>query len=130
ELLRDDPVEARGRFERTTRDVEPTDTVALGASPHSPYTAAPAVWEAAYELGLPVTAHVAESPDEVEFTTRGTGGLAEVAAFCGVDSPGATPVRALAAEGLLRPGLLAAHCVQLDEEELGLLAGPEVAVAP
>jgi cytosine/adenosine deaminase-related metal-dependent hydrolase len=129
ELLRDDPVEARERFERATRDVGPSPTVALGASPHSPYTTAPAVWEAAYELGLPVTAHVAESPDEVEFTMRGTGGLAGVAAFCGVSSPGETPVRALAAAGLLRPGLLAAHCVQVDDEEIGLLADSEVAVA-
>ena len=129
ELFRDDPAAARERFERRTADFEPSATVRLGASPHSPYTATPAVWEAAYELGLPATAHVAESPDEVEFTTRGTGRLARVAAFAGVASPGATPVRALAAGGLLRPGLLAAHCVQLDEEEIGLLADSGVAVA-
>jgi cytosine/adenosine deaminase-related metal-dependent hydrolase len=129
ELFRDDPVAARERFERRTADFEPSATVRLGASPHSPYTAVPAVWEAAYELGLPVTAHVAESPDEVEFTTRGTGRLAGVAAGAGVASPGETPVRALAAADLLRPGLLAAHCVQVDEEEIGLLANSGVAVA-
>jgi cytosine/adenosine deaminase-related metal-dependent hydrolase len=129
ELFRDDPDAARERFERRTAGFEPSATVRLGASPHSPYTATPAVWETAYELGLPVSAHVAESPDEVEFTTRGTGRLARVADFAGVASPGTTPVRALAAAGLLRPGLLAAHCVQVDEEEIGLLAGSEVAVA-
>jgi 5-methylthioadenosine/S-adenosylhomocysteine deaminase len=129
ELFRDDPAAARERFVRRTAGFEPSAIVRLGASPHSPYTTASAVWEAAYELGLPVTAHVAESPDEVEFTMRGTGRLARVAAFSGVESPGATPVRALAAAGLLRPGLLAAHCVQVDEEEIGLLADGGVAVA-
>ena len=129
ELFRDDPAAARERFERRTADFEPSAMVRLGASPHSPYTATLAVWEAAYELGLPVTAHVAESPDEVEFTTRGTGRLARVAEFAGVASSGTTPVRALAAAGLLRPGLLAAHCVQVDDEETGLLAGSRVAVA-
>ena len=129
ELFRDDPVAARERFERRTAGFEPRATVRLGASPHSPYTTVPAVWEAAYELGLPVTAHVAESPDEAEFTTRGTGRLARVAAFSGVASPGTTPVRALAGAGLLRRGLLAAHCVQVDEEEIGLLADSGVAVA-
>ncbi|HYZ77844.1 MAG TPA: amidohydrolase family protein [Gaiellaceae bacterium] len=129
ELFHDDPDEARERFARSTHDFEPTAEVRLGAAPHSPYTAAPAVWEVAYELALPVTAHVAESPDEVEFAASGTGSLAGVAAFCGVRSPGTTPVRALAAAGLLRPGLLAAHCVQLDDEEIGLLAGSGIAVA-
>jgi 5-methylthioadenosine/S-adenosylhomocysteine deaminase len=129
ELFRDDPVTALERFEQRTAGFEPSEAVRLGVSPHSPYTATPAVWEAAYELGLPVSAHVAESPDEVEYTTRGGGRLARVAAFAGVASPGTTPVRALAAADLLRPGLLAAHCVQVDEEEIGLLAGSEVAVA-
>ena len=46
-----------------------------------------------------------------------------------VPPPGTTGIRALAGAGLLGPHLLAAHCVQADEEEIELLASNDVAVA-
>jgi 5-methylthioadenosine/S-adenosylhomocysteine deaminase len=46
-----------------------------------------------------------------------------------VPPPGETGIRLLAADGLLGPGLVAAHCVHADEEEIGLLAAAGVGVA-
>jgi 5-methylthioadenosine/S-adenosylhomocysteine deaminase len=46
-----------------------------------------------------------------------------------VPPPGTTGIRMLAEEGLLGPHVLAAHCVQADEEEIELLAAHDVAVA-
>jgi cytosine/adenosine deaminase-related metal-dependent hydrolase len=46
-----------------------------------------------------------------------------------VPPPGATGIRLLAAEGLLDPSLMAAHCVYADPEEIALLAANGVGVA-
>ena len=42
--------------------------------------------------------------------------------------PGESGIRLLASRGLLRPGLVAAHCVTVDDEEIALLAEHGVAV--
>ena len=44
-------------------------------------------------------------------------------------SPGVGPVELLAANGLLRPSLTAAHCVKIGYEEIEGLARSDVAVA-
>ena len=46
-----------------------------------------------------------------------------------VPPPGETGIRMLAAEGLLGPSLMAAHCVHADDEEIELLARHGVGVA-
>jgi 5-methylthioadenosine/S-adenosylhomocysteine deaminase len=71
---------------------------------------------------------VAESEAETEFLRTGTGTWQEFSELL-VSPPGTTGIRALAEEGLLGPRVLAAHCVQADEEEIGLLAANDVAVA-
>ena len=48
---------------------------------------------------------------------------------CSCRRPGETGIRLLAAEGLLGPGLMAAHCVHADAEEIALLAAHGVGVA-
>ena len=46
-----------------------------------------------------------------------------------VDPDGQTGIRRLAAAGLLSDRIVAAHCVKVDAEEIGLLAAHDVAVA-
>ncbi|MEZ5100367.1 MAG: amidohydrolase family protein [Thermoleophilia bacterium] len=96
--------------------------VRLGVSPHAPYSTGAAVYGAALELGIPVQTHVAESDDEAEFMARGSGRVAELAAWAGIESPGATSVRHLVACGALRAGVSAVHCVTPDADEIELLA--------
>jgi 5-methylthioadenosine/S-adenosylhomocysteine deaminase len=104
------------------------DDVRLGISPHAPYTCTLDLYRAAGELGLPTATHLAESEAETEFLRTGTGPWEAFAELL-VPPPGTTGIRALADAGLLGPHVLAAHCVQADEEEIALLASHDVAVA-
>ena len=105
-----------------------SERVRLGVSPHAPYTCTLAVYRACGELGLPVATHLAESDQEREYLLTG-GGPWERFGDLLVPPLGTTGIRALAAEGLLGPHVLAAHCVTADEDEIGLLAEHGVAVA-
>jgi cytosine/adenosine deaminase-related metal-dependent hydrolase len=109
----------RSAFER--------ELVRVGLSPHAPYSASPDLYREAYrETPAPLITHVAESDDELQYMLAGTG---PIAAVTEIPSPGMTPVRYLAREGLLRPATVAAHCVKVDADEIALLAEHDVAVA-
>jgi 5-methylthioadenosine/S-adenosylhomocysteine deaminase len=104
------------------------DRVRLGISPHAPYTCSTELYAACFELGLPVATHLAESAEEQAWL-RGEGGGWEQHAELLVPPLGTTGIRSLAAAGLLDGRVTAAHCVHVDEEEIGLLARHDVAVA-
>jgi 5-methylthioadenosine/S-adenosylhomocysteine deaminase len=118
------------RFAEMRERIEPalSDRVRLGISPHAPYTCTLELYEACHELGLPVATHLAESEDETEFLRTG-GGTWQAFADMLVPPAGTTGIRLLADAGLLGPDVVAAHCVQADEEEIALLAEHDVAVA-
>ena len=112
--------------------------VRVGVSPHSPYTVGPELW--AEVLADPilgdgsVAAHVAESPDEVMLLDDGVGPLVESIRSLGRDParwPGGGPgvISRLEAAGALTPGLIAAHCVQVDEGDAAILAAHDVRMA-
>jgi cytosine/adenosine deaminase-related metal-dependent hydrolase len=105
-----------------------SDGVRLGISPHAPYTTTLQLYRASSELRLPLATHLSESRDELDYLRSGEGPWSSFADLL-VPPLGTTGVRALAAEGLLGPDVLAAHCVQVDEEEIELLANHDVAVA-
>jgi len=123
--------DTRGALEHVAElreHVEPSlsERVRLGVSPHAPYSVSADVYRAMYDLALPVTTHVSESDDELDYMLRGDGPIASVT---GVEHPGTTSVRHLAAEGLLDPRVVAAHCVKVDLEDIELLAAHDAAVA-
>jgi 5-methylthioadenosine/S-adenosylhomocysteine deaminase len=128
EVFGGDPDTALGRFELLRKRAEPwaSDLVRVGVSPHAPYTVTAGVYRACAELGLPLATHLAESDDETDFMLRGTG---PIVAYAEIPAPGRTGIRHLAAEGLLGPHVVAAHCVKADDEEIGLLARHDVGVA-
>jgi cytosine/adenosine deaminase-related metal-dependent hydrolase len=72
--------------------------------------------------------HLAESEAETEYLLSGSGPW-QVLADLLVAPPGKTGIRMLADAGLLGPHVVAAHCVQADEEEIELLVANDVAVA-
>jgi cytosine/adenosine deaminase-related metal-dependent hydrolase len=111
EVFGADPGDALAHFEALHARVEPfsSERVVLGVSPHAPYSISPEVYRACTELGLPLATHISESDSEVRYLRDGT--------------------RLLAREGLLGPHVLAAHCVVVDDEEIGILAEHDVAVA-
>ncbi|HEX2110069.1 MAG TPA: amidohydrolase family protein [Gaiellaceae bacterium] len=128
EVFGSDAVVASERLDelRARVDAVLSERVRLGVSPHAPYSVGVDVYRQAYALGLPVATHVAESADELDYLARGEG---PIAAVSDVVPPGTTPVRHLAAQGLLERRVVAAHCVKVDEEEIELLARHDVAVA-
>jgi cytosine/adenosine deaminase-related metal-dependent hydrolase len=70
--------------------------------------------------------HVAESRAEDDFLRDGSGDWREFidrrVGRVPFAAPGKTPVRYLEALGVLRPGMLAVHCVRVDETDAKLLA--------
>ena len=102
-----------------------------GVSPHAPYSASIELYEACADLGLPIATHISESPAEVAYLLTGQGAWGDYQDLL-VASPGKTGTHLLAERDLLGPNVVAAHCVVLDEEEIGLLAlsGTGVAHCP
>ena len=129
EVFGADPAEAMEQFEelRDRAVAHFGERVAVGVSPHAPYSVSAAVYHACAELGLPVATHISESESEVRYLLDG-GGAWETIPWL-VDPPGTTGTRLLAREGLLGPHVLAAHCVVVEPEEIALLAEHDVAVA-
>ncbi len=130
EVFGNDPAAARARFSELADAVAGflSDRLRLGVSPHAPYTTSGDVYEACAGLGVPVTTHLAESEAEQEWLVYGTGTMTAAAELL-VAPAGRTGIRLLAERGLLGPEVLAAHCVHVDPEEIGLLAEHDVPVA-
>jgi cytosine/adenosine deaminase-related metal-dependent hydrolase len=130
EVFGADESPVRGRFEpmRDRLSDLPPELVRIGVSPHAPYTCTIELYRACAELGLPVATHLAESAAETEFLRTGRGAWESFAEML-VPPPGSTGIRALAEAGLLDSSMIAAHCVEVDEEEIALLAEHDVAVA-
>jgi len=124
----DEPIRERFEPMRERLADVPSDTVRIGISPHAPYTCTTDLYRACAQLGLPVATHLAESKAETEFLRTGTGSWESFAEML-VPPPGTTGIRALAEADLLDSNLIAAHCVEADEEEIALLAEHDVAVA-
>jgi len=121
---------ALGRFEEMRMRVEPvlSDRVRLGVSPHAPYTCTLELYEACAGLGLPVATHLAESVSERLYLLEGSGDWAAFSDLL-VPPPGTTGIRLLAEAGLLGPTVMAAHCVDVGEEEIRILADAGAGVA-
>ena len=115
--------ESRGRIEHVL-----SERIRLGVSPHAPYTCTLDDYRACAALGLPQATHFAESAAEREWLVEGTGDWSPLAQFL-VPPAGETGIHLLAAAGLLEPGLTAAHCVHVDDDEIELLARAGVGVA-
>ena len=113
--------------------------VEVGLSPHAPYSVGPEYWGALAEdarlAGRRWATHLAESAEERAAIGAGDGPVADAFAEIGAvpgrwpGPNGASPVGRLAAAGALRAGLVAAHCVHLDDPDPALLSRAGVAVA-
>jgi cytosine/adenosine deaminase-related metal-dependent hydrolase len=110
--------------------------VAIGVSPHAPYTVSGDLFQAVAEWAkreqLPIAVHIAESVAESEFLLRGSGPFADAWRARGIALPlplGCTPIQWLEEHDVLTPRTLCIHAVQLEPEDIGRLAGSGAAVA-
>jgi 5-methylthioadenosine/S-adenosylhomocysteine deaminase len=105
-----------------------SDRVRPGISPHAPYSASVDLYRACAELGLPLATHISESPAELRYVLSGEGPWGAYGDLL-VDPPGLSGTRLLAKHDLLGSHVVAAHCVMLDDEEIGLIASTGTGVA-
>jgi 5-methylthioadenosine/S-adenosylhomocysteine deaminase len=120
------PADAEQQWQEKRQLVEETPLVRIGISPHAPYTCSLDTYRFCLSVGVPVGTHLAESPHETEWFLHGRGPLAEIGMFL-VPPTGTRPVQAL--EPVLGPELLSAHCVEVDDADIALLAARDVPVA-
>ena len=122
--------ETMSQFREKREYVAPalSERVAVGVSPHAPYTCSTEVYAACRDLGLPLATHLNESQHELDWLIRGEGPWQPLAEMLVVPD-GRSGIVRLAEAGLLDDRVVAAHCVKVDSDEVALLAAHDVAVA-
>ncbi|MFN0178699.1 MAG: amidohydrolase family protein [Gemmatimonadales bacterium] len=117
--------------------------VNVGISPHAPYTVSAPLYRAVARLAqvgrYPIAVHLAESPAETAFVVHGQGPFADAWQARGIppladqrpNDPAArrSPVAWLDAQGILTPQTLVIHAVQVDAQDVAILAERNVGVA-
>jgi cytosine/adenosine deaminase-related metal-dependent hydrolase len=112
-----------------------TAQLRLGVSPHAPYTVSPSLYQvvAAYarDQQLPIAVHVAESREETALVRDGAGPFADALRARGIPivPRHCSPVAYLVQLGVVQPGTLCIHSVQVDEADIELLRGAGATVA-
>jgi cytosine/adenosine deaminase-related metal-dependent hydrolase len=113
-----------------------TGRVALGLSPHAPYTVSGALYRASAELarahGAPMAVHVAEPLDESLLLRDFSGRFAELWRARGVPAPANrpfTPVEWLEEHGVLGERTLCIHVIHADDADVSRLVRHRCAVA-
>lgn len=126
------------RVEETANGLgDPHLTYAVAA--HAPYSVSPAMFAeiARQQRESPLTVHLGESPEEIEFLRTGRGPFRDLLEWLGAwaddwEPPACDPVEYLRRVGYLRSGLIAVHGVHLsDDALLGLRnAGATIVTCP
>jgi len=135
ELFGTDPAVATSRLNEVTTFIDHhrhhiQRGMHIGMSIHAPYSVHPELWKMGIkycrEHHIPLCIHVAESPAEYEFMTKGTGAIVDtyyekVAGLKPMASPQKTPIQFLADIGALDLKPLLVHCVQVDDNDIKLI---------
>lgn len=116
-------------------DNPPVPLGRLGLAPHAPYTVSPELYrlvrQSAERFRLPVTTHVAESPEEWEMFCQGNGDLLDLVSQAGRPfSAGQelSPLQWLDRTGSLASGMLLVHLNYLCDGDWALLAKRDFSV--
>ena len=110
-----------------------SDYLAIGISPHAPYTVERAGYIRCRDTGLPLATHLAESPDEAEFLRDHTGPFRDLFEQIGLWEDFAEhfaggPIRYAQSLGVLDRRALLAHVNYADDNELAILAGGQASI--
>jgi cytosine/adenosine deaminase-related metal-dependent hydrolase len=111
----------------------PAPNVSVRLAAHAPHSVSAALFRGLVARGGPAALHLAESSDETRFLATGEGEwrafLEERVGDVAFAPPGLSPVEYARGLGVLHPGLVAAHCVQVGAADRARLAEAGVAVA-
>lgn len=119
----------------------PDNLLSTGLSPHAPYSVSKELYQEiaqyAVETGTPVCTHIAETQDEIEFLTKGTGSfpafLRQIRALPdNWKAPGLTPIHYLNETEILGNHPVLIHCNYVTDEEISVIkfSGASVAFCP
>ena len=124
-----DPDAVIAATEQQIAELTPIEWLRPSIVPHAPYSVSPALMQAIGRAsrGRPLSIHLAESEQEVEFLRAGTGEWRALLESLGVwnpawSPPGCGPVEYLERLGLVDANLIAVHGVQLTDAEIARLA--------
>ena len=118
-----------------TFEPQRTDLVALGVSPHAPYTVSDPLYAAAAKVAvkrrLPLAMHIAEGAAEEDIVVRGDGPFAERWRKRGIEvkKRARSPIALLEKHDVLQPGSLLIHCVRVDDQDMTTIARRGCSVA-
>ena len=128
EVLGHDPAEAAAVYndavdKRATLRIDPKEKASLVIVPHTPYTVSRKLFEILAEREEAGTVHLAEIEDEDDFLLKAEGSLRRLIEKAGTWSeqrtvPRLTGMEVLKQTGYLKPGLLIAHAIHLEEDAL------------
>ena len=140
ELLGFRDVDPAARVEEAWRSANPVPRFENSLAAHAPYSVSPALFREIarqWRPPAPLSVHVAESADEIEFLRTATGPFRELLEELGVwtddfTPPECDPITYLQRVGYLQPGMLAVHAVHLTDDALDALrdAGGAVVTCP
>jgi 5-methylthioadenosine/S-adenosylhomocysteine deaminase len=121
------------------RETSDSSRITVGIAPHAAYSCHPELFRRVAEYamdGTMVAIHLAGSVEEYEFVKYGSSMLAvDVRDSYDADAPlwlptGVSPVRYVLQWGLLDvPNIMAVHCTQVEDGDIGVLAEKDVTVA-
>jgi cytosine/adenosine deaminase-related metal-dependent hydrolase len=132
-------VEAVGGSSDMPSDDARGPALQIGVVGHAPYSVSAALMSeiARHDRGVPLSVHVAESAEEIEFLRSGSGPFRELLEDLDVwnpawEVPQCDPVEYLRQVDYLKAGLLAVHAVHLTDDALDALreAGAVVVTCP
>jgi cytosine/adenosine deaminase-related metal-dependent hydrolase len=117
------------------RGLTPAERVRVTVAPHAPYSVSPELFRAIAQAssGRPLSVHLGESPEEIQFLKDGSGPWRSLLDRLGAWTPSWTPpncgpVDYLHSLGLLGRNLIAVHSAQLTDDELRRLAAADATI--
>ena len=96
-------------------------------SPHAPYSTSADIYRRCVMSDLSICTHIAETEDELEFLSSGTGAFLDYLEAFGISTaewvpPQLTPVQYMDTLGILRKSSLLVHCNYLTGVDISLIA--------
>ena len=116
-------------FKEQFANINPDNLLSIGIFPHAPYTVSDRLYRGCKrisdEFGIIIATHIAETKDEVEFLTRGTGYFVSLLNDFNMlnnwEPPTLNPINYLKNIGFLENGCILIHCNYLSGNEIDII---------
>ncbi len=116
-------------FKELITDINRDDLLSIGIFPHAPYTVSDRLYRSCRSVSdkfnIIIATHIAETKEEVEFLTRGTGDFVSLLNDFNMlknwQPPRLSPINYLKNIGFLEKGCILIHCNYLSDDEIDLI---------